>query len=170
MLVSSVLYVLVVIRHHRREIIHLNITDSPSPGWVVQQVREAFPFDSAPKYFIFDRDKRFRQPVIDAVTAIGATPKRIAFRSPWQNGVAERWIGTCRHELLDHVIVINEVHLRRLLREYIDYYHGDRTHVGLEKQTPKVREIQRAPPRRATVIALQRVGGLHHRYEWRGAA
>jgi putative transposase len=164
------LHVLVVIRHGRREIVHFNVTGAPSPAWVVQQIREAFPFDPGPKYFVFDRDKLFPQQVIDAVAAIGATPKRIGFRAPWQNGVVERWIGTCRRELLDHVIVFNEAHLRRLLREYLDYYHDDRTHCGLEKQTPKHRATERVPLSRATVSAQPRLGGLHHRYEWRRAA
>jgi integrase-like protein len=114
--------------------------------------------------------KHFSQPVIDAVVATGAAPKRIGFRAPWQNGVAERWVGTCRRELLEHVILINEAHLRRLLREYIDYYHDDRTHCGHGKQSPRHRATERAPPSRATVAALPRVGGLHHRYHWHRAA
>jgi transposase InsO family protein len=127
--------VLVVIRHGRRKIVHFNVTGSPSPAWV-QQIREAFPFDSGPRYFVFDRDKLFSQAVIGASAAIGATPKRTGFRAPWQNGVAERWIGTCRRELLDHVIVFNEAHLHRLLREYIDYYHDDRTHCATPRRRP----------------------------------
>jgi transposase InsO family protein len=101
------LYVLFVIRHGRREIVHFNVTDHPTAAWVVQQIREAFPFDTAPKYLIFDRDSTFSAQVVGAVKAVGATPTRTAYRAPWQNGTAERWIGCARAELLDHVVVLD---------------------------------------------------------------
>ena len=164
------LYVLLVIRHGRREIVHFNVTEHPASAWVVQQLREAFPFDSAPKYFIFDRDSIFSNDVVRTVKNVGARPTRTAYRSPWQNGTAERWVGSARRELLDHVIVLNEAHLRRLLAEYVAHYHEDRTHCGLGKETPGRRAAQPRPPSQAKVMALPRIGGLSHRYEWREAA
>ena len=164
------LYVLFVIRHGRRQIMQFNVTEHPTATWVVQQLREAFPYDSAPSYFVFDRDSTFSAEVVATIKAMDMKPTRTAYRSPWQNGTAERWVGCCRHELLDHVIVLGEVHLRRLLREYAAYHHEDRTHCGLEKQTPMRRAAQRRPSARAKVTALPRLGGLHHRYEWREAA
>jgi putative transposase len=164
------LYVLFVIRHGRREIVHFNVTDHPTAAWVVQQIREAFPYDTAPKYFIFDRDSTFSVEVVGAVKAVGAKPTRTAYRSPWQNGTAERWIGCTRAELLDRVIVLDEAHLRRLLREYVRYHHDDRTHLGLAKDTPARRSVERRPSAEAKVVGLPRVGGLHRRYVWRDAA
>ena len=161
---------LLVIRHGRREIVHFNVTEHPASAWVVQQLREAFPFDSAPKYFIFDRDSIFSNDAAYTVKNVGARPTRTAHRSPWQNGTAERWVGSARRELLDHVIVLNEAHLRRLLAEYVAHYREDRTHCGLGKETPGRRAAQPRPPSQAKVIALPRIGGLSHRYEWREAA
>jgi putative transposase len=164
------LYVLFVIRHGRRQIVHCNVTEHPTAAWVVQQIREAFPFDTAPRYLIFDRDSTFSAEVAGAVRAIGTKPTRKAYRAPWQNGTAERWIGCVRAELLDRVIVLDEAHLRRLLREYVRYHHDDRTHLGLAKDTPARRSVERRPSAEAQVVALPRVGGLHHRYAWREAA
>jgi transposase InsO family protein len=101
---------------------------------------------------------------------MGIEPKRIAARSPWQNGVAERWIGSCRRELLDRVVVLHEGHLRRLLREYVGYYSEDRCHLALEKDAPDLRPVQPRPSRKTRVVSHRRVGGLHHRYAWREAA
>jgi hypothetical protein len=97
-------------------------------------------------------------------------PKRTSIRSPWQNGTAERWVGSCRREILDHVIVMNERHLLRLLREYVSYHHQDRVHDSLEKDTPEKRAIEQRPTAHASVVAMPRLGGLHHRYTWRAAA
>jgi transposase InsO family protein len=118
-----------------------------------------------PRYLIFDRDSIFSEEVVSTMKSFGMKPARTAYRSPWQNGVAERWVGSVRRELLDHVVVMNERHLRRLLTEYIHYYHNDRTHLGLAKQTPSGRA--RAAPQSAcaAVVAHARLGGLHHRYE-----
>jgi hypothetical protein len=165
-----VLYVLFVIRHGRREVVHFNVTQHPTGAWVVQQTREAFPFDTAPKYLIFDRDSTFSAEVVAAVRAVGAKATRTAYRAPWQNGAAERWIGCARAELLDHVIVLDEKHLRRLLREYVAYHHGDRTHCGLGKETPARRAVEHRPSPGAEVVGAPRLGGLHHRYLWREAA
>jgi transposase InsO family protein len=101
----------------------------------MQQLREAFPFESPHKYVILERDKKFGLDVIAAIRAMGSRPKTTSFRSPWQNGVAERWVESCRCDLLDHMIVLNERHLKRLLSEYVCYYHEDRTHLGLSKET-----------------------------------
>jgi transposase InsO family protein len=111
---------------------------------------------------LFDHDSKFDRDVIDAAGTLGSEPIRTAFRSPWQNGLAERWVGSCRRELLDHVIAISESHLKRLLSSYVAYYHQDRTHCGLKKQTPKERTRCSG---RGKVVAWPRVGGLHHRYE-----
>lgn len=128
-------------------------------------MREAFPNDSAPKYLIFDRGSNFNEEVIDVVKSFGIAPKRTSFRSPWQNGVAERWVGNCRRDLLDHIIVFNEPHLKRLMSEYVRYYHEDRTHLGLAKQTPLGREAKTHHDADCKVICMPRVGGLHHRYD-----
>jgi hypothetical protein len=163
-LTFGVLYCFFIIVHDRRRILHFNVTRNPTSAWVVQQLRETFPYASAPKYLIFDRDAKFNPEVVATVRTLGSEPTRTSFRSPWQNGVAERWVGSCRRDLLDHVIVFNERHLKRLLAEYVRYYHEDRTHLGLQKETPLRRAAQR---RRGSerVVSRSRLGGLHHRYE-----
>jgi len=161
----GVLYGFFVIAHDRRRIIQCNVTKHPTSAWIVQQLREAFPYDSAPKYLIFDHGANFNQEVIDTVKSFGIQPKRTSFRSPWQNGVAERWVGNCRRELLDHVIVVNERHLKRLMGEYVRYYHEDRTHLALAKGTPAGREAEKKPKAGCRVISMPRLGGLHHRYD-----
>jgi transposase InsO family protein len=113
---------------------------------------------------IFDCDAKFSAEVVAAVMQHGAEPVRTDFRSPWQNGVAERWVGSVRRELLDHVIVLNQRHLRRLPKEYVRYYHQDRTHLGLRKDTPGGRVAASAPPSESKIVSLPRLGGLHHRY------
>jgi len=126
-----ILYCLFVIGHDRRRVVHFNATQHPTSGWIVQQLREAFPDDSAPDYVILDRDTKFTGEVAEMLKAMGSQPTRTGYRSPWQNGVAERWVGSCRRELLDHLIVLIEAPLRRLVRENIRYYHEDRMHDGL---------------------------------------
>ena len=133
-------------------------------------MREAFPHDTAPRYLIFDRDSTFGADVVAVVKSFGTKPVRTSWRSPWQNGVTERWIGSCRRELLDHVIVFNERHALRLLREYIAYYNSDRCHYSLGKDAPIERPVQHRSAKTARVVAMPRVGGLHHRYQWRDAA
>ena len=162
-LTFGVLYCFFVIAHDRRRILHFNVTRNPTSAWVVQQLRESFPFESPHKHLIFDRDTKFNAGVVAAVRGMGSTPARTSFKSPWQNGVAERWVGSCRRDLLDHVIVVNECHLKRLLAEYVRYYHGDRTHLGLQKETPlrRAAQIRRGTER---VVSRPRLGGLHHRY------
>jgi putative transposase len=164
------LYCFFVIGHARRRVLHFNATFNPTSAWVIQQLREAFPFDSAPGYLIFDRDSTFSATVVAFVRAIGTKLCRTAFKSPWQNSVAERCIGSCRRELLDHVVVLSDRHAVRLVRDYIAFHHEDRTHLGLAKDTPWGRPVTPRPSETAKIVALPRVGGLHHRYEWREAA
>jgi transposase InsO family protein len=166
----NVLYILFVIHHARRQILHFNVTTHPASEWVVQQLREAFPYEAAPRYLIFDRDGKYGPSVVAAIKAMGIKPSRTAFRSPWQNGVAERWIGLVRREMLNQVVVFNERHLRRLLRDYVTYYRVDRTHLGLRKDSPSGRPLTPKPSQKAKVVSLPRIGGLHHRYKWREAA
>jgi transposase InsO family protein len=128
-------------------------------------LRETFPNDSAPGYLIFDRGTQFNEDVIDTMKGFGIQPKRTSFRSPWQNGVAEGWVGNCRRDLFDHVIVFNERHLKRLMNEYVRYYHDDRTHLALEKGTPADREMQSQNNASCEVVSMPRLGGLHHRYD-----
>jgi putative transposase len=158
----GMLYCFFIISHGRRRILHTNVTGHPTSHWLVQQLREAFPYDSAPRYLILDRDRKYGLEVFTAIRSLQVSAVRTSFQSPWQNGVAERWVESCRHDLLDHVIALNEVHLKRLLSDYVDYYHEDRTHLGLGKNTPNSR-LRSAG--RGRVTSLPRLGGLHHRYQ-----
>jgi putative transposase len=158
----SSLYCFFVISHDRRRILHFNVTKHPTSSWIVQQLREAFPFGSAPRFVIFDRDAKYGLEVPAAVRSLRVNPLRTSFESPWQNGVAERWVGSCRRDLLDHIIAVDERHLKRLLSEYIRYYHQDRTHLGLGKGTPNGRPRTINSGR---VLSHPRLGGLHHRYD-----
>jgi putative transposase len=133
-------------------------------AWVSQQLREAFPFDAVPKYLIFDRSSNFNDEVISTIKSFGIEPKRTSFRSPWQNGVAERFVGSSRRDLLNHVIVLNEQHLKRLMAEYVHYCHDDRTHLGLEKQTPAKR-LATSRNQAGKIAPSPLLGCLHHRYD-----
>jgi putative transposase len=158
-----VLYCFFVISHDRRRILHFNVTKHPTSLWIVQQLREAFPFGSAPRFLIFDGDAKYGLEVPTAVRSLRVNPVRTSFESPWQNGVAERWVGSCRRDLLDYIIAVDERHLKRRLAEYIRYYHEDRTHLGLGKGTPDGRTRTIAS---GHVLSLHvRLGGLHHRYD-----
>jgi putative transposase len=116
------------------------------------------------------RDLKFDAAVIAFLQTTGLKPKRTSVQAPWQNGIAERWVGSCRREILDHVIALNEQHLRRLIRDYVTYYHQDRIHDSLEKDTPNRRPIEPKAGATASVISIPQLGGLHHRYAWRQAA
>ena len=166
----QLLYCFFVIDHRRRRILHFHVTPHPTAAWVVQQLREAFPQASPYRYVIFDRDSKFDAEVLAFLKATGLTAKRTSVQAPWQNGVAERWVGSCRREILDHVIALDQQHLRRLIRDYVDYHHQDRIHDSLEKDTPNRRTVEPKPAANATVISMPRLGGLHHRYAWREAA
>jgi putative transposase len=169
-LTFRVLYCFFAIEHGRRRILHFHAAAHPTSDWIVQQLREAFPLPCPSRYAILDRDAKFSPQVLEILRSSGIEPIRTSVRSPWQNGVAERWVGSCRREMPDHVIPLNEEHLKRLGREYLAYYHDDRTHTGLAKQTPTRCSIQLRPGPQSEVVALPRIGGLHHRYTWSEAA
>jgi transposase InsO family protein len=160
----QVLYVFIVLAHDRRRVIHFNITEHPTAVWAAQQIIEAFPEDSAPRFMIRDRDGIYGESF--TVAGMSIEEIRIAPRSPWQNCYVERVIGSIRRECLNHVIVLNN-HLRRLLKDYFRYYHESRTHLSLNKDAPECRTIQSNKSDRITQIP--QVGGLHHRYERRAA-
>jgi putative transposase len=163
-LTFGVLYCFWVIGHDRRKILRFNVTRNPHALWIVQQMGEAWPYLPAHRFLLFDHDSKFGTDVISAARDLGSRPTRTAFRSPWQNGVAERWVGSCRRDLLDHVIVLNELHLKRLTAEYVRYYHEDRTHLGLAKDTPTGRPRLTRSAVGGQIQSLPRLGGLHHRY------
>jgi transposase InsO family protein len=155
------LFVLVLLAHHRRRVVHIAVTEHPTATWTAQQFRDAFPWE-LPRYLLHDRDHAF-----DHVKTIGIQELLTAPRSPWQNAYVERFIGSVRRECLDHVILLTTAGLRRVLREYVAYYSRTRTHLGLSKDAPTARPI--TPPTAGRVIAIPMVGGLHHRYERRAA-
>src|SRR3954470_5663242 len=163
----QVLYVFLVLAHDRRRILHFAVTAHPTAEWSIQQLREAFPWDSAPHYLLRDRDRIFGKEFVDQVKAMGIKQVLSAPRSPRQRAYVERVIGTIRRECLDHVIVFSERSLYRHLRDFVDYYHRSRTHLGLQKDTPESRPVQHAETGR--IISIPKVGGLHHRYERRAA-
>ena len=169
-LTFRLLYCFFVIGHGRRKVLHVNVTAHPTSDWVVQQLREAFPEAGPYRYVILDHDAKFDADVITFLKATGLQAKRTGVQAPWQNGIAERWVGSCRREILDHVIALNEVHLRRLLRDYVNYHHDDRVHDSLDKDAPNRRPVERKPSAIATVTSSARLGGLHHRYGWSEAA
>jgi len=137
---------------------------------VAQQRRETFPFESAPGFLIFDRDAIFSAGLTATIRSILMEPTRTSYQSPWQNGVAERLVGTVRRELLDHVIVLNERHLRHPIESFVNYFNEDRTHIRVGKDSPCGRPIEQRPGATSNVVSLPRVGGLHHRYAWRQVA
>jgi transposase InsO family protein len=160
------LFVLVILAHERRRILHVAVTDHPTAAWTAQQLREAFPWETAPQYLVHDRDTAFHGWATTA-TAIGIDEVLTAIRSPWQNAYAERLIGSIRRECLDHIIIGSERGLRRVLRAYVEYYSRSRTHLSLSKDAPVPRPV--ASPNDGDVVAIPLVGGLHHRYERRAA-
>jgi putative transposase len=159
----SVLYCFFVIGHERRKILQFNVPRNPNALWIVQQMREAWPYTPVHPFLLFDRDSKFGDDVVSLARGIGSLSVRTAFRSRWQNGIAERWVGSCRRDLLDHVIVLNERHLKRLMAEYVRYDHHDRTHLGLAKDTPIGRAVASASAGNV-LQSCSRSGGLHHRY------
>jgi len=165
-----VLFVLVILSHTRRKDVHFNVTSNPSAEWTSQQVVEAFPWDTTPEYLLRDRDSAYGAFFRRRAANMGIREVITARQSPWQNPFVERLIGSVRRDCLDHVIVLNESHLKRTLSSYFEYYHHDRTHYGLGKDTPFERPVQSKPEQRSKVIELPRVGGLHHRCEWKKAA
>jgi putative transposase len=148
-------------------VVHVNVTDAPTAQWTGQQLVEACPWDTAPKYLLRDRDGVYGVEFSSRVKGMRICDVKTAPRSPWQNPYVERLIGTLRRECLDHVVVLNETHLRRLLSAYLIYYHGARTHLALEKDAPEPRPVER--PDEGRIIETPMVGGLHHRYSRRAA-
>jgi putative transposase len=160
------LFVLVILAHQRRRVVHVAVTAHPTAAWTAQQLREAFPRDEVPRYLIRDRDHTFAE-VGPTATGMGIHEVLTAPRCPWQNAYAERVIGSIRRECLDHVIVVNEIGLSRILTQYLAYYHQSRTHLSLAKDAPQPRMV--APPTLGPVVAIPQVGGLHHCYDRRAA-
>ena len=165
----KVLYGFFILSHDRRRILTFDVAENPTSDWVIQRLRNAFPGEYATKYLIFDKGSVFNSDFKKIVGEFGIKPKQTAFRSPWQNGKAERWVGSIRADILDHVIPINREHLLRVMKEYVEYYHHDRIHDGLAKDCPIVRPSQQIHTG-GRIIARPRLGGLHHRYEWSQAA
>src|ERR1022692_1616745 len=157
------LYVMIILAHDRRTIVRFDVTRYPTAGWLARKVTDAFPWDTAPRYLLRDRDSSFGQDFRKQVDAMGITEVVSAARSPWQNAYVERVIGSIRRECLDYIVIFNERHLRRVLSTYIDYYHQTRTHLSLDKDCPDPRPIM--PDRIGSVVAFPQVNGLHYRYE-----
>jgi transposase InsO family protein len=156
----ELLYALVIIRLDRRDLIWINVTANATAEWVARQITEAFPWNEAPRYMIRDRDRIYGAVVTRRLRAMGIRDKPTAPASPWQNGFVERLIGSIRRECVDHIIVLGEMHLRRILKSYADYYNGVRTHRSLNKDAPLTRQIQRIGSIKSQAI----LGGLHHHY------
>jgi putative transposase len=163
----QILYVFLVLAHDRRRMVHFGVTAHPTAEWTAHQLREAFPWDSAPRYLLRDRDRIFGQEFVEQVKSMGIKQVLSAPRSPWQRAYVERVIGSIRRECLDHVLVFSEGSLRRTLTAYFTYYHHWRTHLSLGKDAPEPRRTQL--PREGPVREVREVGGLHHHYERRAA-
>ena len=163
----QVLYVFLVLAHDRRRILQFGVTAHPTAEWTVQQLRNAFPWDTAPRYLLRDRDRIFGKDFVEQVKAMGIKQVLSAPHSPWQRAYVERVIGSIRRECLDHVVVFNERSLRRILSSYCAYYGHWRTHLSLHKDAPETRTVQ--PEAYGEIIEIAEVGGLHHHYERRAA-
>src|SRR3982074_979969 len=161
------LYALIVLGHDRRRIIHFEVTQNPTQVWLARQMTEAFPWDTAPRYLLRDRDASYGQTFRDRVVAMAIKEVVTAARSPWQNPYVERVIGSPPPGGPNHVIIFDECHLRDVLSSYFHYYHRTRTHLSLDKDCPDTRPVHRTAA--GKIIALPEVGGLHHRYERRAA-
>ena len=161
------IYALIVLSLDRRRVIHFAVTPNPTQDWLSRQMTEAFPWDTAPRYLLRDRDASYGSAFRNRVQAMGIKEVVAAPRSPWQNPYVERLIGSIRRECLDHIIIFNERHLRSVLSRYFQYHHRTRTHLSLDKDCPQPRRIQ--PASAGEIIVFPEVGGLHHRYERRAA-
>jgi transposase InsO family protein len=157
----KVLFVLIVLEHDRRKVLHFNVTEHPTGAWTAQQIVEAFSDREAARYLIRDRDSCYNADVRLRIKSLGMQEILTAPQSPWQNPYAERLIGSIRRECLNHYIILNARHLRRTLSSYFRYYHQSRTHLSLGKQCPFPRE----PLKVGNIVAISQLGGLHHRYE-----
>jgi len=156
------LYCFLVLRHDGRRVVHFSVTPYPTARWTAQPVIEAFPFDTGPGFLIRDHDGIYGQDFRERIKHLGIEEVVIAYGSPWQSPYVERLIGSIRRECLDHVIVLNEAHLLRILRDYFAYYHDARSHLSPERNASNPRNVE--PPSRGRVIAIPQAGGLHHRY------
>ena len=156
----DLLYAFIIVRLDRRELVWINVTTNPTAEWVARQITEAFPWDGAPRYMIRDRDQIYGAVVTRRLHAMGIRDKPTATASPWQNGFAERLIGSIRRECLDHIIVLGEAHLRRILKSYAAYYNCLRTHRSLHKDAPASRPVQRS----GIITSNALLGGLHYQY------
>ena len=154
-----------MIQHDRRRLVHFNVTAHPTAEWTGRQILEAFPFETAPRYLLRDRDRIYGKAFCDQVAVMNIKEVLSAPRSPWQRAYVERVIGSIRRECLDHVIIVNEEGLRRVLSSYVRYYHGSRLHLSLDKDSPDPRPVQSI----GDIVAIPEIGGLHHRYERRAA-
>src|SRR4030095_14796528 len=156
----DLLYAFIIVRLARRDLVWINVTPHPTAEWIARQITEAFPWNEAPRYLIRDRDQVYGAAATRRLRTMGIRDKPIAPGSPWQNGFAERLIGSIRRECVDHIVVLGETHLRRVLKCYARYYNEMRTHRSLDKDTPVSRPIQRA----GSIISHALLGGLHHHY------
>jgi transposase InsO family protein len=156
----SPLYAFVIVRLDRRALVWINATQNPTAEWIARQLTEAFPWDHAPRYLIRDNDRIYGNVALRRVRAMGIRDKPISAASAWQNGFAERLIGSIRRECLDHLVVLSEAHLRKILRSYADYYNKVRTHRSLDKDAPSFRAVQRA----GNIASQAILGGVHHHY------
>jgi putative transposase len=158
-----ILYCFIILLHDRRQVVHFNVTTNPTAEWAAQRIIEAFPDNEAPRYLLRDRDGIYGEYFQNRVAGMGIEEVITAPQSAWQNPYVERLIGSVRRECLDYLIVINEDHLRRILREYFDYYHNSRPHQSLERNSPTPREIE--PPSKGQIISIPQVGGLPYLYQ-----
>jgi len=163
----EILFVFLILDHDRRRPLHFAVTSHPTAEWTAHQLLEAFPWDSAPRYLLRDRDRCYGDKFQETAKWMGIHEILTAPRSPWQNAYVERLIGSIRRECLDHVVVFHEAGLRRILKNYFQYYETHRTHLSLEKDAPLGRLIE--PPALGPVIEIAQVGGLHHRYSRKAA-
>jgi transposase InsO family protein len=156
----DLLYAYIIVRLDRGELVWINVTTNPTAEWVARQITEAFPWDGAPGYITRDRDRIYGTVVTRRLLAMGIRDKPIAPASPWQNGFAERLIGSIRRECVDHIMVLGEAHLLRILKSYARYYNETPTHLALEKDAPLSRTVKRA----GRILCRPVLGGLHHEY------
>ena len=154
------LYGILILRHGRPDLVWLDVTATPSAEWIARQLTEAYGWQEAPRYIVRDRDRVYGEAFIRRLRAMGIRDRPIAPHSPWQNGYAERLIGSIRRECLDHVVVFGERHLRHLLKSYQNYYNEVRTHLSLHKDSPVSRAVQTV----GRMLAIPVLGGLHHQY------
>ncbi len=162
-----VLFVFVVLAHHRRRIVHFNVTEHPTAGGTGQQMVEVFPEDTAPRHLLRNRDKIYGYDFRERIQSMSIEEVLSAPANPWQRAYVERVIGSIRRDCLDHVVVLGEGHLRKISKSYREYSHGSRTHLGLDKDTPEPRVVQL--PMMGEIVELPQGGGLHHRNERRAA-